>query len=96
MQVKDLMTPDPTCSTPDTTLQRVAEMMVEHDCGEIPVVDNVASMLPVGVIRSFTCMVLLLLNFEAGAYLYYCSQRGHAFPCPRSKRIKSDGPRCRT
>ncbi|PYS78494.1 MAG: CBS domain-containing protein [Acidobacteria bacterium] len=51
------MTPDPTCCTPDTTLQRVAEMMVEHDCGEIPVVDNVASMLPVGVItdRDITC-----------------------------------------
>jgi|SRR5947209_2804182 len=57
MQVKDLMTPDPTCCMPDTTLQRVAEMMVEHDCGEIPVVDNVASMLPVGVItdRDITC-----------------------------------------
>ena len=57
MQVKDLMTPDPTCCTPDTTLQRVAELMVEHDCGEIPVVDNVASMLPVGVItdRDITC-----------------------------------------
>src|SRR5438477_12183482 len=57
MQVKDLMTPDPTCCTPDTTLQRVAEMMVEHDCGEIPVVENVASMLPVGVItdRDITC-----------------------------------------
>src|SRR5256885_12520296 len=57
MQVKDLMTPDPTCSTPDTTLQRVAEMMVEHDCGEIPVVENVASMKPIGVItdRDITC-----------------------------------------
>jgi len=57
MQVKDLMTPDPTCSTPDTTLQRVAEMMVEHDCGEIPVVENVASMRPIGVItdRDITC-----------------------------------------
>src|SRR2546423_1075681 len=57
MQVKDLMPPDPTCCTPDSTLQRVAELMVEHDCGEIPVVDNVASMLPVGVItdRDITC-----------------------------------------
>src|SRR5256714_1680578 len=57
MQVKDLMTPDPTCCTPDTALQRVAEMMVENDCGEIPVVENVASMKPVGVItdRDITC-----------------------------------------
>jgi len=51
------MTPDPACSTPDTTLQRVAEMMVENDCGEIPVVENIASMKPVGVItdRDIVC-----------------------------------------
>jgi CBS domain-containing protein len=57
MEVKDIMTPDPACCTPDTTLQRAAEMMVEHDCGEIPVVENVASMKPVGVItdRDITC-----------------------------------------
>jgi CBS domain-containing protein len=57
MQVKDVMTSDPACCTPDSTLQRVAEMMVENDCGEIPVVENVASMLPVGVItdRDITC-----------------------------------------
>lgn len=57
MQVKDIMTPDPACCTPDTTLQRVAELMVEHDCGEIPVVENAASMKPVGVItdRDITC-----------------------------------------
>src|SRR4051812_50169806 len=57
MEVKDVMTPDPTCCTPDTALQRVAEMMVENDCGEIPVVENAARMLPVGVItdRDVTC-----------------------------------------
>lgn len=57
MEVKDIMTPDPACCTPDTTLQRAAEMMVEHDCGEIPVVENAASMKPVGVItdRDITC-----------------------------------------
>ena len=60
MQVKEIMTPDPVCCTPDTTLQRVAEMMVEHDCGEIPVVENMANMLPVGVItdRDITCRTL--------------------------------------
>ena len=57
MEVKDIMTPDPACCTPDTALQRAAEMMVENDCGEIPVVENVASMKPVGVItdRDITC-----------------------------------------
>ncbi|MGI8836547.1 MAG: CBS domain-containing protein [Pyrinomonadaceae bacterium] len=57
MQVKDIMTPDPACATPDTTLQRVAELMVQNDCGEIPIVGNMASMVPVGVItdRDITC-----------------------------------------
>ena len=57
MQVKDVMTPDPACCTPDSTLQRVAEMMVENDCGEIPVVESAANMKPVGVItdRDIVC-----------------------------------------
>ena len=57
MQVKDIMTPEPACCTQDTKLQRVAEMMVEHDCGEIPVVGDVAGMKPVGVItdRDIVC-----------------------------------------
>ena len=38
MQVQDIMTQDPTCCTPDTDLQAVARMMVEMNCGEIPVV----------------------------------------------------------
>ena len=57
MEVKEIMTPDPACCTPDTTLQRVAEMMVENDCGEIPVVESAASKRPVGVItdRDIVC-----------------------------------------
>ena len=57
MQVKDIMTPDPACCTPDATLQHAAELMVENDCGEIPVVENVANRKPVGVItdRDITC-----------------------------------------
>ena len=57
MEVKDIMTPDPAVCTPDATLQRAAELMVENDCGEIPVVENAASLKPVGVItdRDITC-----------------------------------------
>jgi CBS domain-containing protein len=57
MQVKDVMTPDPACCTADTTLPMVARMMVEHDCGEIPVVDNQSSKVPVGVVtdRDIVC-----------------------------------------
>lgn len=57
MQVKDVMTPDPACCVPDTGLQEVAKMMVDHDCGEIPVIENKESKLPVGVItdRDIVC-----------------------------------------
>lgn len=57
MKVKEIMTPDPTCCTADTTLEQVAQMMVDNDCGEIPVVDRGDNSTPVGVItdRDIVC-----------------------------------------
>jgi CBS domain-containing protein len=57
MQVKDIMTRNPACCTPDTNLQEVARLMVECDCGEIPVVENKQNMRPVGVVtdRDICC-----------------------------------------
>jgi CBS domain-containing protein len=40
MFVKDVMTPSPICCSPSDTLDRVATMMREHDCGAIPVCDG--------------------------------------------------------
>jgi CBS domain-containing protein len=40
MQIKEIMTNAPTCCAPDTTLDKVARLMLEHDCGEIPVCDG--------------------------------------------------------
>ena len=55
MQVKDVMTTDPACCNSDTALQEVAQMMIDHDCGEIPVVDSTER--PIGVItdRDIVC-----------------------------------------
>ncbi len=55
MRIKDIMTADPACCAPDTPLPEVARLMVEHDCGEIPVLD--AQRQPMGVItdRDITC-----------------------------------------
>lgn len=50
MQVKEVMTADPACCTPDTPLPEVARMMVDNDCGEIPVVENKQNKIPVGVV----------------------------------------------
>ena len=57
MQVKEIMTADPACCTAKTTLQEVAQMMIDHDCGEIPVVENTDSNMPIGVItdRDIVC-----------------------------------------
>ena len=50
MFVKECMTADPACCTPDTSLHAVVRLMIENDCGEIPVVSSVAERRPIGVI----------------------------------------------
>jgi CBS domain-containing protein len=57
MQVKDIMTSNPACCTPQDPLERAARLMIDHDCGEIPVVDDLSACMPVGVItdRDITC-----------------------------------------
>jgi CBS domain-containing protein len=60
MKVNDVMTPSPECCTTDTGLQEVAKMMVDCDCGAIPVVDGHDSKMPIGMItdRDITCRVV--------------------------------------
>lgn len=55
---RDVMTADPARCTADTTLDQVARMMVQHDCGEIPVVDLADR--PIGVVtdRDIVCRVV--------------------------------------
>ena len=57
MQVKEVMTANPACCTPDTPLGQVAKLMVDNDCGEIPVVEN---KIPVGVVtdRDIVCRTI--------------------------------------
>ena len=50
MLVQDVMTADPACCTANTPLQEVAKMMIDNDCGCIPVVDSEGSKKPVGMI----------------------------------------------
>ena len=57
MQVKDIMTEDVACCTPETSLQDVAQLMVDCDCGAIPVVEDQQSRKVVGIVtdRDITC-----------------------------------------
>ena len=60
MNVEDIMTSNPVCCTPETKLEDVARMMVDCDCGEIPVVASFESKTPVGVVtdRDIVCRVV--------------------------------------
>jgi CBS domain-containing protein len=55
MTAQQIMTTNPACCTPDTTLNQVARMMVEHDCGEIPVTDSQGYIQGVITDRDIAC-----------------------------------------
>lgn len=50
MKVKKLMTENPAFCTPEMALRDVAHLMVEFDCGAIPVVEDAVNKKPVGMI----------------------------------------------
>ncbi|WP_053234216.1 CBS domain-containing protein [Sandaracinus amylolyticus] len=54
-KVRDIMTRSPACCSASTSLEEVARMMIVHDCGEIPVLDDVGT--PIGVVtdRDIAC-----------------------------------------
>lgn len=58
MRVQDVMSANPACCAPTSTVEEAARLMFENDCGEIPVLD--ASNRPVGVItdRDIACRVV--------------------------------------
>lgn len=55
---RDVMTMNPACCTPDTPLDRVAQLMRQYNCGEIPVIDPAEH--PIGVVtdRDIVCRVV--------------------------------------
>lgn len=55
---RDVMTADPACCSPETSLEQVAKMMVQNNCGEIPVIDTTDR--PIGVVtdRDIVCRVV--------------------------------------
>jgi CBS domain-containing protein len=54
---RDLMTADPQCCTAETPLNEVAKLMVECDCGEIPVVEG-SKLIGVITDRDIVCRVV--------------------------------------
>jgi CBS domain-containing protein len=58
MQVKDIMTSSPACCQPSTPLPEVTRLMVEADCGCIPVLDDAGK--PIGAVtdRDIACRLI--------------------------------------
>jgi len=52
------MTPSPQCCSRETTLNEVANLMVEADCGEIPVTDSSNRLVGVITDRDIVCRVV--------------------------------------
>jgi CBS domain-containing protein len=57
-RAREVMTPDPACCTPTTTLDLVAKMMIQTDCGEIPVLDVNDRVIGVVTDRDIVCRVV--------------------------------------
>ena len=60
MQVREIMTPNPACCPADTSMQEVAQMMVDNDCGEIPIVRSRSDRTVIGVVtdRDIVCRLI--------------------------------------
>ena len=58
MKVRDIMTKKVACCTDGTPIRDVAQLMVDHDCGEIPVCDDEHK--PIGVVtdRDIVCRII--------------------------------------
>ena len=55
---RDVMTKDPKCCTATTPLNDVAWLMLEHDCGQIPVIDAAHRLIGVVTDRDIVCRVV--------------------------------------
>jgi CBS domain-containing protein len=55
---RDVMTTAPSCCTATATLDQVAKLMVQNDCGEIPVVDRGERLVGVITDRDIVCRVV--------------------------------------
>ena len=80
MKVRELMTSDPACCTPDQTIREAAQMMRDCDCGCIPVVQDSEGRRLVGVVTDRDIAVRGLAE-----------GRG---PETKVREVMSSGPKC--
>ena len=69
---QDVMTPAPACCTPDTPLEQVAKMMIQNDCGEIPVINRSDELIGVVTDRDIVCRVVAAGKNPIGYAAEHC------------------------
>jgi CBS domain-containing protein len=57
MKIKEVMTKNPACALPESGLVEIARLMVQKDCGAVPIVENHETRRLVGVVtdRDIAC-----------------------------------------
>lgn len=72
MTVASVMTASPTCCTPKTTLTDVARMMLDNDCGQIPVVEDLDTRKLAGVITDRDIAIRIVAEGKNSAEACAC------------------------
>jgi len=63
MHIRDVMTPNPTCVSPDDSIQSAARIMRDQDTGVVPVVENGR---PVGIVTDRDIVVRAVAEDQLG------------------------------
>ena len=64
MRLQEIMTTDIASCTPDTPLEEVAGMMLDYDCGMIPIVAGDDTTRPIGTVTDRDIVVRTVANSE--------------------------------
>jgi CBS domain-containing protein len=62
MNIQEIMTKEPAVCVPTTNLADVARIMVQENCGAVPVVDDLEQMKPVGIVTDRDITLRSLAN----------------------------------
>lgn len=65
MKVRDIMTENPACITPETSARQAARLMEDNDVGSLPVVESEASRRLVGVVTDRDLALRVLARGES-------------------------------
>ncbi len=67
MKARDIMTENPACVTPESTVQEAARLMESQDVGSLPVVESSSSKRLVGVVTDRDLTIRVLARGESGS-----------------------------